>query len=101
MRKNTCWNSAASWFEVNTRWSVWQPTHIVRKAFCLSAPGRLSNHSALESCDTRLLTLPSLRSAVAGVPVGGAAVFGVLGFVPVGGGRVGDFARSIGPGGGV
>src|SRR5262249_8614211 len=95
MRKNTCSNSAASWFEVKTRCSVWQPTHSVRKAFCLSAPGRLSSHSPFEIWGTRFLTLLSLRSAVPMVPAGRAARFGATGFKPPGAGQKGCFARPV------
>src|SRR5258707_11969400 len=68
MRLNTCSYSDASWAEVSTRCSVWQPTHWIMNCFCWSEPGRLLSHSPLESVAARLRALPSLRSAVAVEP---------------------------------
>ena len=76
MRRNTCSNSAGLCVDVSTRCRVWQPTHMVRNAFCLGSPGRLLSHSPLDNCVTRFLTGLSLRSAVAVAPAATSALFG-------------------------
>src|SRR5580704_17585073 len=59
------------------RSSVWQCVQFLTEAFCCSLPGRLANHSALESCAARSAVLRSFRSAVAALPAATSTVLGL------------------------
>src|SRR3954451_7046027 len=61
MRRNTCWNSAASWLEVRTRWSVWAAHAHGQKGLLLVGAGKAEQPLATGELRHQALDLSELE----------------------------------------